>query len=149
MRTTTYKILLGISIIFNIAFVGNVIYQRYIHKRSYTNMKYQNDMHHKNFEKMKFNRVKMAKDKREYMEKRREFIEMLMAPNFDEKALEKKLRSTIDKEKEMERKMGEHFIELRRNMTPIQAKRFFRRILWNRHREFFDKQKNNKRRFRR
>jgi len=147
MRVGTYKILLGISVIFNIAFVGNVIYQRYIHKSCYTNTNYQNSMHHNNFEKMRFNRARMAENRREYVEKRREFIEMLMAPNFDEKALEKKLDLTIDKEKEMERKMGEHFIELRRDMTPVQAKEFFRRILRNRRREFL--QNKNRRRFRR
>lgn len=146
MKNSTYKILLAISIIFNIAFIGNVIYHKYIKKNPYEKMIHENNLPHNDM--MRFHRAEMVRDRRNYVEKRREFIEMLMAPNFDEKALEKKLNLTIDKEKKMERKMGEHLIELRKNMTPEEAKRFFRRILRDRRREFFEHRKPNKRRFR-
>ncbi len=128
MSYKTLKILLFISLIFNIAFLGNYLYHRFVlfpkHQNAYP------PLHHRPyFDKMRNFRREIFEQRREYLKLRREFLKMLQSPNIDEKELQKKLDEILDKEIQMERNLGKNFIKLRKNMSNQEAKIFFENLI--------------------
>lgn len=56
---------------------------------------------------------------------RAQFITELKKPDFDEKRLQEKLDQYLAKQAELERIMGNNFIEIRKNLTAEQVEEFF------------------------
>jgi hypothetical protein len=59
---------------------------------------------------------------------RGQFIAELKKPDFDEDRLQEKLDQYLSKQAELERIMGNNFIEIRKNLTAEQVEEFFSRF---------------------
>ena len=127
MSFKTLKILLVISLIFNIAFIGNYLYHRYViyPKHIHNNFFMMRGERMKHFREM---RRRFTRQRLNYLRERREFLRMLQSPEYTSEQLRAKLNETIEKEMKMERKIGEDFIEMRKNMSSEEARRFFNNL---------------------
>ncbi len=128
MKNRLLRILFLISIIFNMAFIGNYIYRKYFLYSKLLHHKFSELPHHK-LEELREIRKKIWQKRQRYLQERKEFMLMLQSPDFNKAELEKKLKATIKNEMEMEKKIGENLIKLRSKMTPQEAKEFFRNYI--------------------
>jgi hypothetical protein len=126
MIPRTYKILLIISIVFNVAFIGGYIYQRVYRPLVPSS----NEMPPHFREHFAKHRADIMSLRQEYMNCRHQFMLELAKPNVTRQQLEKKLEETLEKQKRMEHQVGFSLIKMRMNMSEQQAQNFFE----NRHR---------------
>lgn len=130
MLGKTLKVLLLISLVFNIAFVSEYLYHRFIKKppvpprlEKYPKLK-EAIQHHR----------ELIKPKREeFFHIRREFIKYLMQKDFNEEEAKRILDDTLKKQIQLEKMMGKHLIELRKNLDYEKARNFFRRHCFEKH----------------
>ncbi|MCK4653651.1 MAG: hypothetical protein KAU01_04325, partial [Candidatus Cloacimonetes bacterium] len=61
-----------------------------------------------------------------FMQCKKEFMEGLMTETFNSELLDRKLKETLEKQMLMEHELGALLIRLRSEMTPEEAKRFFK-----------------------
>jgi len=123
MSNKTIKILLLISLAFNLAFLGAGVFRfvqmrRFgpIHKRIH-NEKVENFLQQR-----KGDRIKAA---REFHKVKDEFLRALANENIDEKELEVMMDSLITKQVLMEKEISRSFIELRKELSPEEARKIF------------------------
>ena len=76
----------------------------------------------------------LIKPKREeFFHIRREFIKYLMQKDFNEEEAKRILDDTLKKQIQLEKMMGKHLIELRKNLDYEKARNFFRRHCFEKH----------------
>ena len=130
MSKKTIFILLIVSLAFNLAFLGTFLYHRMnfgpgmsgpIHGRSKLPIQCRED-----FRKL---RKEMGEKHREYFIARRQFILSLLEEDLNEEEVLKRLENAIEKQTIKEKEIGLSFIQLRKEMTAEEAKKFFRRDL--------------------
>jgi len=122
--------LIIVSLAFNFAFLGGFIYHRWLQRRPPAPLREFKDTRRAELrEKMsKFfeaNKPYML----EYHESRRLFIESLSKENMDLEASQRLLETAIERQMDMERRIGEHFIEMRKEMTAQEAEQFFKHMM--------------------
>jgi len=69
--------------------------------------------------------VKPFKDK--FMESKKEFYKELQRPSFNENTLKQKLNESLVNHTELDKQIGLRLIEMRKEMTPQEADKFFGR----------------------
>ena len=74
-------------------------------------------------------RKEMGEKHREYFIARRQFILSLLEEDLNEEEVLKRLENAIEKQTIKEKEIGLSFIQLRKEMTAEEAKKFFRRDL--------------------
>ena len=133
MSNRTLSILVVISLSFNIAFLGMFLFHRIRgplppqDPREFNIPPELRDF-------LMQSREKMKPLREDFETSRRILSDALGEEEYDEAELLKLLEDTLHKQDIMERAMGMHLIELRKNMTPEQAENFFKK-----HRPRFDK----------
>ena len=119
-------ILLAISLVFNIAFISVFIYRTVIERPHFApppkpNLKKYPELRERILEKKR----QIQPLYREFMQSKRDFMKCLREPTFDENKLKNKLDRTVKEQNKMERELGKKLIELRKDMTPAEARIFF------------------------
>ena len=125
MQKRSVKILLIVSLAVNIAFIGFGAF-RYIRIKRFSdphiafrhapqNIKDQFRKHHET--------ITPIRDEIEII--RNQFITELRKPDFSEQRLQEKLDQYLSKQSELERTMGNNFIEIRKNLSAQQVEEFF------------------------
>lgn len=115
-----YKILLIVSVAFNIAFIGGFIYHQA--NKPPVPAHIAPAPLRENFKKHK---SQVMPFRREYIQCRQQFMEELAKPQVTRKELENKLEETLQKQYEMERQVGISLIEMRMKMSDEKAARYF------------------------
>lgn len=133
MSNRTLSILVVISLSFNIAFLGMFLFHRIRgplspHDPRELNM----PPELRDFLMQSREKFKPLRD--DFEQSRRILSDALAEEEYDESRLLQLLEETLQKQDVMERAMGMHLIELRKNMTPEQAENFFKK-----HRPRFEK----------
>ena len=139
MKKRNFKIVLIISLAFNIAFISLGTF-RFMQMRNF--MKREHFIHQipQNLkDRFEHHRDEMGSIKAEIDEIRRDFSLELRKNDFNESLLREKLNEFLNKQSEMEKYLGQHLIELRSEMTPEQAEKFFSRLPEGRHDKPFEK----------
>ena len=125
-------ILLAISLVFNIAFISVFIYRTVVERPHFAPPP---KPELKNYPELKESILEKKREiqplYREFMQSKRDFMECLREPIFDEDKLKEKLDRTVKKQKNMEQELGKRLIELRKDMTPEEARIFFSRKMMN------------------
>lgn len=133
MSNRTLSILVVISLSFNIAFLGMFLFHRIRGPIPHHDPREFN-MPPEMREFLKKSREKFKPLRDDFEQSRRILSDALAEKEYDEAELLLLLEETLQKQDVMERAMGIHLIELRKNMTPEQAENFFRK-----HRPRFEK----------
>lgn len=134
-------ILLFISLAFNLAVIGMFLYSTI-----FTRMPFcpRGSISHREMVEHRFSRTDRDKDRPEFvlenkdeirklrgdfMQKRREFITVLSKENLNEQEAITAMQASLDAQLELEQKVGSSMLELRKKLTPEQAKEYFQKIL--------------------
>ncbi len=130
MSKKTILILFIVSLAFNFAFFGTYIMHRVIPHPGLNNpimRRPKLPIHcREDFREL---RKKMGEKHRDYFKARREFILSLMEEDLNEEQILERLNNAVEKQTTMEKEIGLSFIKLRKEMTPEEAKMFFRHDL--------------------
>jgi hypothetical protein len=140
MKKNSLQILLIISLVFNLAFMGSVAY-RFIRLRNSIDQ----DRFLKNLppdikERFKEHKSKVEPDRREIDQIRFEFMAQLRNPEYNEEILHEKLEMFLSKQAELERTLGNNLILMRSGLSPKQAEKFFSHFPCFRHRAPFNRE---------
>ena len=130
MLKRTLIILFIISMVFNIAFVSTFIYHRIMMRPRFPeHLPPEHPQPHppEFIEKIEEGKKKIIPLRMEFQESKKVFIEALKSDNFNKEELIKILEKTIENQVKMEKELGIRLIELRKEMNPEQAKKFFSR----------------------
>ncbi len=89
------------------------------------------------------NRDEIKQLRSEFMQKRREFIKALSKENINEQEVLAAMQTSLAAQEKLESKIGTSMLELRKKMTPEQAKDYFQKILERKrdHRPDYDRSK--------
>ena len=125
MQKRSIQIILIVSLSFNLAFIGFGLF-RYFQMRKFADPRLMFRHAPKEIrDNFRQHREVVDPIKEEIETIRRQFIAELKKPDFDEDRLQKKLESYLAKQAELERIMGNNFIEMRKNLTVEQLEDFF------------------------
>ncbi|MCD4829455.1 MAG: periplasmic heavy metal sensor [Candidatus Cloacimonetes bacterium] len=126
--------LIAISLVFNFAFLGGFVYHRWLARPMSSPIRAFDASRR---EELRLRIESLHEQSRacrwEYFRARRDFIEALHSPAFNAEMAEKRLDDSVQRHMEMERQIGRLLIELRQDMTPIEAERFFEHLLRQQH----------------
>ncbi len=129
MKQKSIKILITISLAFNIAFIGVYVYHA-LFSRSHSMMRDHRQMPPPIF-RDRFDCIMqdLRPDRVEFMEASHCFFKMITDPEIDDETLSFQLDEMISIQMEIEKKMGQGMIDIRKEMSPnelAEARRFFR-----------------------
>lgn len=126
MTNRTLLIILVISLAFNLAFVLS-----YLYHITFENKTKEQHFRPPVWEKPELreytsrHKEQIISNRREFLEKRRAFLQQLQSEDFDRQSAEAQLDKLIAKQMQMEREMGKRLIEIRTQMSAEEAKTFF------------------------
>ncbi len=121
--------LIIVSLAFNFAFLGGFVYHRWLLRRPPAPLREFKDTRRTELkEKMESFFEANKPYMKEYRESRRLFIESLRKEHVDLDASRRLMEAAIERQMDMERRVGEHFIEMRKEMTAQEAEQFFRHM---------------------
>lgn len=128
MSKRSVVIILIISLVFNLAFIGTFLRHRVLMPKDRPGPEMGRPklpIHvRKDFREI---RQKMGDKHKEYFQARREFILSLLEEKPDEEQILKKLDEAIKKQTKVEREIGLSFMELRKKMSSEEARNFFKK----------------------
>jgi|GEM_PF-3822337 len=124
MNNNWKNVLIICSLLFNLVLIGFILYPLFWHPKPVPLST-----------KTEINRERILDKQREIREMRREFLShknrfmnALAQPDINEEELYEQLATLLEKQLEMEETIGINLIEIRSNMTPEQARRFYREL---------------------
>jgi len=141
MYKRNFKILLIISLAFNIAFIGFSTFRYLTIKRILGSEKIFHNIPHNIKDRFQKNKEEIGSVRDEIAVVRHDFMVELRKEDFNKDNLNVKLANILIKQNEMERILGNNLIELREEMTPEQAEKFFSRFPAEEHHKPKDKRK--------
>lgn len=125
MQKRSVKILLIVSLAFNLAFISFSVY-RYIKIRRFSDPRFA-FRHAPQVIKDRFREHREVIDpiRDEIQFAREQFMAELKKPDLDEELLKEKLANYLNKQADLEKNMGNNLIEIRKKLTPEQVEEFF------------------------
>lgn len=126
-------ILLFVSLAFNLAVLGMFIYATafrkvpFCHPQIERRMPYSGENRHSRLlpEAALKNKDEINKLREEFIRSRREFMQTLAKEKYNEQEAKAAMEASLQAQDKLERKLGASLIEVRRNMDPEAAKKFF------------------------
>lgn len=126
-------ILLFVSLAFNLAVLGMFIYASAFHKMPFCHPNIENrypgrDEHRESRllpEAALKNKDEIRKLREEFFKTRREFMQILAQEKYNEQEAKAAMEASLQAQDKLERKLGASLIEVRRNMDPAAARKFF------------------------
>ncbi len=135
MQKRSVQIILIVSLSFNLAFIGFGVF-RYFQMRRFSDPRTLfRHAPQKIKDSFREHRETIDPIREEIDTMRDQFVAELRNPDFDGARIQEKLDQYLAKQNELERVMGNNFIELRKNLTPEQAEKFFSRLPGSQHRD--------------
>lgn len=134
-------ILLFVSLAFNLAVLGVFLYTSYFNRMPFClyNERPDKELAEHRYsredrerERPEFtlgNRDEIKQLRSEFMQKRREFINTLCKENINEQEVMAAMQASLNAQEKLENLVGTSMLDLRKKMTPEQAKDYFQRIL--------------------
>lgn len=122
MRSRTTKLLLIVSLVFNLAVLTVFSY----HMLNYRNFVTRTDFPPHKRELIRENLAEIRDNHIAYMEAKQDFFAALQVEQPDFSELEEKLETTIAMQLEMEEKLGRRLIEMRRELSAEEYRNFIR-----------------------
>ncbi len=125
-------ILLILSLAFNLAVLGMFVYTTTFHKplfappgsgHPHSNWEHRGDR--MSPDSLFKDKDEIRKLRNDFRKAKREFVNTMTKPKFDEKASLQAMELSLQAQDKLERKLATSLIEVRRNMTPAEAKKFF------------------------
>ncbi len=123
------KILISVSIAFNIAFIGMFTFVRIQHHRMFTPTPFHQMEQHSEMFCNARRELKPLKD--DYRKLRLNFFNYMTKDNATEEQMHKNLELMLEKQKVLEREVGRKFIDLRLKMSNNESKELFRSMIRN------------------
>jgi len=144
MKNRTIKILLFVSLAFNIAFLGGGIFRLYMFKNHPPfHERVRNEKVREFMQQKKETGRKLRQD---FHKAKDEFMKALSKPEINEAELQTLIDSLIKKQMIMEKELGRSMIDLRRELTNDEAKAVFGKFRqWMKPPEHFRKDNEHKR----
>jgi hypothetical protein len=126
-------ILLFVSLAFNLAVLGMFIYSTAFHKMPLCHPSIENrypgrdDRRETRLlpEAALKNKDEIRKLREEFFKTRREFMQILAKDKYNEQEAQAAMEQSLQAQDRLERKLGASLIEVRKNMDPAEAKKFF------------------------
>ena len=126
MSKKVLSILLIISLAFNMAVIGGFIYRQLFFLRFHPKCPANQHIPTHFREEFEITRERIHPFRQDFMQCKKEFMEGLMNKDFNLELLDRKLKETLEKQMRMEHELGALLIRLRSEMSPEEAKRFFK-----------------------
>ncbi len=124
MSKKTLTIIFLVSVVFNLAFIGTFFYLRFLSPVPPHRIPPERLIPAEYREKYFTQRKLLEPYHQELRKQRRNFLESLMQNDFDEKKSLEKLQLSLEKQKQVEKKLGEYLIQMRKSMTADQIKKY-------------------------
>ena len=149
-------ILLFISLAFNLAVMGMFLYIHFFHRPPFCppgmrppmgEFRDDRQFHHRDRHKDEFvmeNKEEIRLMRSHFMQKRKDFMQILLKEDFNEQKAIAAMEASLTAQDSLEESIGRSLIELRKKMTPEQAKRYFEHRLdrYERRQRFFRPDRN-------
>lgn len=150
MSKRLIMILLFVSLAFNLAVLGMFLYRAVYFRAPLCSqdnrfsgemMEHRYSKSDRDKERPEFtlaNRDEIKKLRSEFMQKRRAFVNILSKQTLNEQEALTAMQASLAAQNALEQKVGTSMLELRKKLTPEQAKDYFQRVLERKHRTRFD-----------
>ncbi|HHE37549.1 MAG TPA: hypothetical protein ENL20_03125 [Candidatus Cloacimonetes bacterium] len=127
MLKRTLIILFIISMVFNIAFVSTFIYHRIMMRPRFPEQPIPEPLspYPELIERIEEGKKQIMPLRQKFQKSKTAFIEALKSQDFNKEELMLILEKTLENQVKMEKELGLRLIELRKEMNPEQARRFF------------------------